>query len=141
MKTFQTLAACALLLSGIATAAPAYNGTVKGTVNGKLIDVKVVCEREKMGKSDWLSANSDPGGRGDFKDRDGDGVAVSVNINITESGAAFNVLVGGREYTFGKMKGLKLTPNRLTFKDSFAPGTKVPQPDKAFDVDLTVDCP
>ncbi len=141
MKAFQTLAACALLLSGIANAAPAYNGTVKGTVNGKQIDVKVVCEREKMGKSDWLSAESDPGGRGELKDRNGDGIAVSANINITAAGAAFTVLADGREYTFGQQKGLKLTPNRLNFKGTFGPATKVPQPDKNFDVDLTVDCP
>ena len=140
MKAMQTIAACAWLLSGFATAAPAHNGTVKGTVNGKQIDVKVVCEREKVGNSDWLSANSDPG-RGELKDRDGDGIAVSVNVDTTNSGAAFTVLADGRTYKFGKQKGLKLTPKGLTIKDSFAPATKVPQPDKAFDVDLTVDCP
>lgn len=141
MKTIQTFAACALLLSGVATAAPAYNGTVKGTVNGKKIDVEVVCERSKMGTSDWLSANSDPGGRGELKDRDGDGIAVSANIDITGSGAAFIVLVDGREYKFGKQRGLELTPTGVTFKGTFGPGTKIPQPDKNYDVDLTVDCP
>ena len=140
MKAIQTLAACALLLSGVATAAPAYNGTVKGTVNGKKIDVKVVCEREKMGNSDWLSAESDPAGRGELKDRDGDGIAVKVNIDITGGGAGFTVIADGREYKFGKQKGLKMTPNRLTFKGTFGPGTKVAQPDKNYDVDLTVDC-
>ncbi len=141
MKAIQTFATCALLLSGIATAAPATNGTVKGTVNGKKIDVKVVCVREKMGTSDWLSANSDPGGGSELKDRNGDGIAVAANINITGAGAGFTVLVDGREYTFGQQKGLKLTPNRLTFKGTFGPATKEPQPDKNFDVDLTVDCP
>ena len=141
MKAIHTFAACAFLLSGAAIAAPATNGTVKGTVNGKRIDVKTVCEREKMGSSDWLYVKSDPGGRGELKDRDGDGIAVEVSINITDPGAAFTVLVDGREYTFGKMKGLQLTPNRLSFKGSFGQATKVPQPDKNFDVDLTVDCP
>ena len=56
-------------------------------------------------------------------------------------GDTITVLVDGREYTFGKMKGLQLTPNRLSFKGSFGPATKMPQPDKNFDVDLTVDCP
>ena len=141
MKAIQTFAACTLLLSGFVTAAPAYNGTVKGTVNGKKIDVKAVCERSKMGKLDWLNVMSDPSMGGDAKDHDGDGIAVSVNVDITSSGAAFTVLVDGREYKFGKQRGLKLTPTGLTIKDSFGPATKVPQPDKNFDVDLTVDCP
>ena len=57
MKAIHILATCALLLSGLAGAAPAYNGTVKGTVNGKKIDVKTVCERSKTGKSDRLDVS------------------------------------------------------------------------------------
>lgn len=141
MKAIQTFAACALLLSGIANAAPDFNGTVKGTVNKKQVNVKVVCEREKMGASDWLKASSDPSMGGDAKDLDGDGIAVKVNVDIGNAGAAFTVLLDGREYKFGQSKGLKLTPTGVTIKNRFSPGSKVPQPDKAFDVDLTLDCP
>lgn len=139
MKAIQTLGVCALLLSGLAHAAPDYNGTVKGTVDGKAIDVKVVCEVSTMGKSDWLSVTSDPS-MGSLTDRNGDGVAVSVNANLAQSGAAFMVLLGDQTYEFGKLKGLKVSSKGLTIKDNFAPMKKDSKP-KGFDVDLTVRCP
>lgn len=141
MKTIQILASGAALLTAFAHAAPQYNGTVKGTVDGKRIDVKTVCEREKMGTSELLQVNSDPGGRGEIKDRNGDGVAVEVGINLTSSVAGFVVLVGGRTYEFGKMGGLTLSPTGMAIKGRFEPMQKEPEHHKAFDVDLTVDCP
>lgn len=140
MKAIQTLAACTLLLSGFANAAPDYNGTVKGAVDGKPIDVKVLCAWNTLGKTDRLKAMSDPSMEGDAKDRDGDGIAVSVTADITHAGAAFAVLAGGQVYKFGMTKGLKLTPTGLAVKANFKPSPDKPN-DKAYDVDLTVDCP
>ena len=140
MKAFQTLAACALLLSGFANAAPSYNGTVKGIVDGKSIDVKAVCERSKLGTSDRLKVMSDPSMESDAKDRNGDGIAVSVNADMTQPGAAFAVLAGGRVYKFGAIKAIKLTSTGLTLKAHFKPSPDEPEL-TAYDVDLTVDCP
>lgn len=139
MNAIQTFAAWGLLLSGLAYAAPNYNGTVKGTVDGKPIDVKVVCEVSNMGKSDWLMVTSDPG-MGALTDRNGDGVAVSVNADLAQSGAAFMVRLADQTYKFGKLKGLKVSSKGLTIKDNFAPMKKDSKP-KGFDVDLTVRCP
>ncbi|QCB46285.1 hypothetical protein [Hydrogenophaga sp. PAMC20947] len=141
MKAIQTLAAaCCLLLSGFANAAPSYNGTIKGTVDGKPIDVKAVCERSKLGTSDRLKAMSDPGMEADAKDRNGDGIAVSVSADMTQLGGAFNVLAGGRVYKFGTTKAIKLTPTGLALKANFKPSRDKPEL-TAYDVDLTVDCP
>ena len=140
MKAIQTLASCALLLSGFAYAAPNYNGTIKGTVDGKPIDVKVVCERSKLGTSDRLKAMSDPGMEADAKDRNGDGIAVSASADLTRVGGGFSVLAGGREYRFGTTKAMKLTPTGLTLKGNFKPSRDKPEL-TAYDVDLTVDCP
>lgn len=140
MKAIQTLAACALFLSGFANAAPNYNGTVKGTVDGKRIDVTAVCERSKLGTSDRLKVMSDPSMESDAKDRNGDGIAVSVNANLTQPVAAFGVLAGGRVYKFGTIKAIKLTSTGLTLKTNFKPSPDKPEL-TAYDVDLTVDCP
>ena len=140
MKVIQTLAACALFLSGFVNAAPNYNGTVKGAVDGTRIDVKAVCERRKFATSDWLKVMSDPSLEGDAKDRNGDGVAVSVSADLTQPGATFAVLAGGRVFKFGATKAIKLTDNGLVVKAKFNPSPKEPEL-TAYDVDLTVDCP
>lgn len=141
MKAIQTLAACGLLLSGIANAAVDYNGTVKGTVDGVQIDVKAVCERSKSGTSDWITVRTDPRGmEGDAKDRNGDGIAVSLTGDLTQPGATLKVLAGGNVYNFGMRKGLKLTSTGLVVKGNFKPSKDKPEL-KPYDVDLTLDCP
>ena len=141
MKIIQTFTACALLLFGFAHAAPGYNGTVKGKVDGKTIDVKTVCERNKIGKMDLLQVKSDPGMGSDLKDRNGDGVAVEIGVDMNQTTGSFKLLAGGREYKFAIWRELNQTVTGLTIKGSFSPATKEPQPDQAFDVDLTVVCP
>ena len=140
MKAVRTVAAFALLLSGLANAAPNYNGTVKGAVDGKRIDVKAVCESSKIGNSDRLKVMSDPGMDSEAKDRNGDGIAASVNADMTQPGAAFGVFAGDRIYKFGAMKAIKLTPTGLTLKANFKPSPDKPEL-TAYDVDLTIDCP
>lgn len=140
MKAIHTLAACALLLGGVANAAPEYNGTVKGTVDGKKIDVKAVCERSKVGKMDLLKVMSDPNMERDAKDRNGDGVAVSMTADVSQPGATFSVLAGSRVYKFGTTKNIKLTSTGLALKANFKPSPKQPEL-TAYDVNLTVDCP
>lgn len=140
MKAIQALATCGLLLSGFANAAPNYNGTIQGTIDGKSIDVKVVCERSKLGTSDRLKAMSDPGMEPDAKDRNGDGLAVSVSADLTRRVGGFNVLSGGRVYQFGTTKAMKLTPTGMTLKANFKPSPDKPEL-TAYDVDLAVDCP
>ena len=127
MKPFQILVACGLLISVIANAAPAYNGTVKGEIDGKKLDVRVVCERSKTGTMDSLSARSDPGVEIDAKDRNGDGIAVSVTGDMSKPAAAFTMLVGGKVY-----KGLSV-------KAHFKPAPNKPE-QSAYDVALTLDC-
>lgn len=139
MKSIQILAACSLLMSGIANAAPNYNGTVKGEIDGKKFDVKVVCERSKIGKMDSLSARSDPGMEIDAKDRNGDGIAVSVTGDMSQPAAAFTMLVGGKVYKFGARRDLKVTATGLSLKGHFKPAPNKPEL-TAYDVDLTLEC-
>ena len=140
MKAFQIFAACALSLSGLSQAAPVYNGTFKGTVDGKSIEVKAVCERSKSGTSDWLMVMSDPSMEMDAKDRNGDGLAVSASADLTRSRATFAVLAGGRVYKFGASKALKLTPTGLAVQAHFKASPDKPEL-TAYDVDLRADCP
>ena len=139
MKSIHTVVVCALLLGGLAHAAPDYNGTVKGTVDGKPIDAKVVCKVSKIMKSDWLSVRSDPG-MGNPTDRNGDGIVVEMNANFADQAGGFTVLVGDQTYKFGWRRGVKVSSTGLTIKDNFAPMKKDSKP-KGFDVDLTVRCP
>ncbi|AVO40145.1 hypothetical protein [Simplicispira suum] len=125
--------------SGIANAAPHYNGTVKGEIDGKKLDVKVVCERSKIGKMDSLSARSDPGMEIDAKDRNGDGIAVSVTGDMSQPAAAFTMLVGGKVYKFGARRDLKVTATGLSLKAHFKPAPNKPEL-TAYDVDLTLEC-
>lgn len=139
MKPFQILVACGLLISVIANAAPAYNGTVKGEIDGKKLDVRVVCERSKTGTMDSLSARSDPGVEIDAKDRNGDGIAVSVTGDMSKPAAAFTMLVGGKVYKFGSRREVKVTATGLSVKAHFKPAPNKPE-QSAYDVALTLDC-
>ena len=140
MKAIHIFAVCALSLSGFAQAAPVYNGTFKGTVDGKSIDVKAVCERSKSGTSDWLTGMSDPSMEMDAKDRNGDGLVVSASADLTRAAATFAVLVGGRVYKFGTKKLTKLSSSGLALKAHFKASPNKPEL-SAYDVDLTADCP
>jgi len=139
MKPIQILAACGLLIGGIANAAPNYNGTVKGEIDGKKLDVKVVCERSKIGTMDSLSARSDPGMEIDAKDRNGDGIAVAVTADMSQPAEAFKILVGGKVYKFGSRREVKATATGLSVKAHFNAVPDKPEL-TAYDVDLTLDC-
>ncbi len=139
MKSIYLFAACGLLIGGLANSAPAYNGTVKGEIEGKKLDVKVVCERNKVGTMDLLIARSDPSMGVDAKDRNGDGIAVSVSGDLSQQAAAFTMLVGGKVYKFGASKNVKMSTKGLSFKAHFKPAPNKPE-DTAYDVDLTLEC-
>lgn len=125
--------------SGIANAASHYNGTVKGEIDGKKLDVKVVCERSKLGKMDSLSARPDPGMEMDAKDRNGDGVAVSVSGHMSQPAAAFTMLVGWQGVQIRRKARPEDHGHGLALKAHFKPAPNKPE-QTACDVDLTLEC-
>jgi hypothetical protein len=140
MKAIRNLAASGFMFSVLANAAPAYNGSVKGAIDGKAIDVKAVCERMEMGSMKRLTVRTDPGMSIDAKDRDGDGIVVSASGDLVQPLFAFTVLAGDRVYKFGGRREVKPTPTGLEVKGQFKASPKTPEL-KPYDVDLTIDCP
>lgn len=114
MKTIPCLIGCALLISHPGVRADAFNGRVKGAVDGRPLDVAVVCNREAMGGRNWLTAQSDPSMHGGLRDRNGDGVALSISSNGEQ--AVFEVLLAGRRYRFVGTRDVAFAAHGLTIE-------------------------
>ncbi|GAA4415754.1 hypothetical protein [Quisquiliibacterium transsilvanicum] len=107
MTVMRSILGCGLLITSLYSWADTANGRVKGVVDGRSLDVAVVCEREKIGNNHWLKVQSDPSMHGGVSDRNGDGVAVSVSSDSKR--AVFEVLVGGQKYRFTGAKDVSFS--------------------------------
>lgn len=133
-----------LALAPSAGSADAFNGTVRGTVDGHAIDVRAVCNRETMFGGPWLQAKSDPALHAGAKDRDGDGVAVVVTATQARGQAVFEVLVAGQTYKFVGERGLQFTDTGVRMQstiEQYEGRGKDRRRVGAYEVSLSVHCP
>jgi hypothetical protein len=105
------LAAC-LASTAVHVSASEFNGTIKGSVDGRSIDVKAACFADKQ-PWDWLRALSDPTHRPEsLRDLDGDGLAIVASTSRSMGGATITMKAGEASYKFHG--GKRIT----TFDDS-----------------------
>jgi hypothetical protein len=108
------LAAC-LASTAVHVSASEFNGTIKGSVDGRSIDVKAACFADKQ-PWDWLRALSDPTHRPEsLRDLDGDGLAIVASTSRSMGGATITTfddsgfrIVGKIDRTEGKGKDRKV---------------------------------
>ncbi len=140
MTIMHGLVGSGLLITSFCSLADAFNGQVQGVVDGHLLDVAVVCEREKVGAQNWFKVQSDPSMHGGLKDRNGDGVAIVVSSNTKR--AVFEILVAEQEYKFVGTKDVAFSENGFVMESTMKrfEGTDRREVGQ-YAVRLAVDCP
>jgi len=105
------LAAC-VASTAVHVSASEFNGTIKGSVDGRSIDVKAACSADKQ-PWDWLRALSDPVHRPErLDDLDGDGIVNLASTSRNTGRATITMKAGEATYKFSA--GKRIT----TFDDS-----------------------
>lgn len=141
-RTRQALTACVAIMLATPSVASAMTGRIRGSVDGKAIDVAVRCERAGSAGNTWLQASSDPPMDGQARDRNGDGVAVAVSGVAGRGQYVFMVLVGGETYRFGGRRNIEATASGIRMKaliERYERGSRTPV--GSYEVDLSVECP
>lgn len=143
MKVASAIPTLFMICTSSCVSASAFNGTIKGTVDGHAIDVAAVCEREIMFGGPWLRAKSDPAVHDGAKDRDGDGIAVIVSASQAQGQAVFEVLVAGQTYKFAGKRDLKFTDSGIKLESEISkydgPGRDAKRIG-SYVVNLSIDC-
>lgn len=98
MKSPSFLLAAFLACAAAPVSASGFNGTIKGLVDGHVIDAKVACSPDNK-PWNWLRVMSDPTHRPEsLKDLDGDGLAILVDASRSAGGAMVNMKSGEATY-------------------------------------------
>jgi hypothetical protein len=139
MMVVAALLGAGLMAISLGPSASEFSGSVKGAVDGKPIDVSVVCDRG----DGFLQAKSDPSMHGPTEDRDGDGIAVTVSAMQGMGRAVFEVVVAGELYRFTGKRDLVFTESGLQVKSTINRYEGTGADSRvigSFDVDLTLEC-
>ncbi len=100
MRVSSLLLAACLAGTAVHVSASPLNGTIKGSVDGRPVDVKAACSADKQ-PWDWLRALSDPVHRPEsLRDLDGDGLVVVASTSRSASRASLTVKAGDTTYQF-----------------------------------------
>lgn len=98
MKTPSFFLAACLTGATVSVWANGFNGGIKGSVDGHVIDAKVACHPDKK-PWDWLRVMSDPAHRPEsLGDLDGDGLALLVDASRSAGRATINMKIGEATY-------------------------------------------
>jgi hypothetical protein len=135
---------CGLAVCVIQASASELNGTIKGSIDGHKIDVKVACSAANK-PWDWLIVKSDPTDRpGPLNDLNGDGIAIQANTARGAASATWLMKVGQAVYNFSA------TGQAVTYNDNgYRVATKLDRMEgkgkdrrvvSSYQVDLTVAC-
>jgi hypothetical protein len=135
-----TGAFCAAALCASASWAAEFNGTLRGTVDGRAVDVAVHCANN----GGWLQASTDLDQRGDAADDpEGRGVVATISGSQAAGQAVFTIKFGDELYRFDGTREVVFSETGLTMKSTLHryEGRGMDRRIvSSYDVDLVLDC-
>jgi hypothetical protein len=130
---------CAVIVCASASWAGEVNGSLRGTVDGRSIDVPVLCERT----GGWLKGSTDSSLQGDGADLEGGVVDANVSASQDAGMTVFTIKFADELYRFNGTREVVFSETGLAMKATlhrYEGRGKDRKIVSSYDVDLILEC-